>query len=257
MTPTGFIGAGNMARALVGAIAAASPDRPLVACDIDAKKLEAFEGLARTTTEPEVVLAEADIVFLCVKPQVLPQVLDGIRDRVRPDMIVVSIAAGVQLASLDLDCKVVRVMPNTPCLVGEMAGAFCANERTTEADKEQVSELLAAAGIAVELPEAQMDAVTGLSGSGPAFVARIIQGFVEAGVANGLDEATAMQLTLKTFAGTAKMLETMAPDDLIEMVTSPNGTTAAGRAVLEHSDLKSIIEKTVTTAVERSRELGQ
>ena len=256
-TTTGFIGAGNMARALIKAIVTAHPEIPVIANDISEEKLQGFETNVRTTTDVSAVVAEAGIVFLCVKPQVVPGVVERIRPLVRPETIVVSIAAGVRLASIDLDCRVVRVMPNTPCLVGEMAAAYCANERTAPEDKAIVLRLLGTAGTAVELEEARMDAVTGLSGSGPAFVARIIEGFIEGGTANGLDATTAKQLTLQTFVGTARMLENMEPDALIRMVTSPNGTTAAGREVIDRSPLKTIIADTVTKAVDRSRELGQ
>lgn len=257
MMTTGFIGAGNMAQALIKAIVASDANPPIIAYDIHEEKLKELEDFAQITTDLNTVVAESGIVFLCVKPQVVHQVVEQIRDLVRPETIVVSIAAGVKLSSLDLDCRVVRVMPNTPCLVGEMAAAFCVNDRTTAEDKGKVVKLLGAAGLALELSEDQMDAVTGLSGSGPAFVAHIIQGFIEGGVANGLDEETAKKLTLKTFVGTARMLETMEPDALIAMVTSPHGTTAAGREVLENASLKETITNTISTAAERSRKLGQ
>jgi pyrroline-5-carboxylate reductase len=139
-----------------------------------------------------------------------------------------------------------------------MAAGFTLGQKATEADAGLVSKLLGASGQAVEVTEPLMDAVTGLSGSGPAFVARLIEAFTEAGIAQGLPAETAEALALATFEGTASLLRQrkMSPDELVTMVSSPNGTTVAGREVLESSQMKSIIAATVARAAERSRELG-
>ena len=241
-----------MARALIKAMA----NEELIVSDVSEDKLKDLKDVAKVTIDNKEVVDNSDVIFLCVKPQIMSQVLDGIRD-IDSSKIVVSIAAGVRLEKIDLPCKVVRVMPNTPSLVGEMAAGYACSDKVSSSDKKLVDDLLSKAGIAIEMSEDLLDAVTGLSGSGPAFVARIIQGFIEAGVSNGLPEESARKLALKTFIGTAKLLEEMDADKLIEMVTSPNGTTAAGREILDNSDIKKIINDTVTRSTERSKELGK
>jgi pyrroline-5-carboxylate reductase len=150
-------------------------------------------------------------------------------------------------------------MPNTPCLVGAMAAGYAFGSRIRPEDRELVKQLLGAAGYAAEVEEQLLDGVTGLSGSGPAFVARLIQAFIEAGKHLGLAPEVARNLSLQTFFGTAKLLTDtgMEPQKLVEMVSSPKGTTVAGREVLEASDYAEVIGKTIRAATERSRELGR
>lgn len=272
-----------MAMALAGAIASSEPAATFIASDVSADQRERFReaveeamrqasgeelpqresgdpaGARCITSEDNAqVAAEADLVFLAVKPQVL--------DKVYPDIVsttglVVSIAAGVRIASIEAAlarARVVRVMPNTPGLVGEMAAGYAGGSRATAEDTALVGRLLSAAGTAVEVPEEQLDAVTGVAGSGPAFVARLIEAFTEAGVGHGLDRETAYELVLATFRGTAQLLKQtgMSPQGLVDMVSSPNGTTVAGRAVLESSNIKTIIRETVDSTVSRAKELG-
>jgi pyrroline-5-carboxylate reductase len=182
------------------------------------------------------------------------------------DKILISICAGVQLITLTtlLDgesgsgAKVVRVMPNTPCLVTMMAAGYAPNASVTEREADQVGRILGAAGVAYKLPEPLLDAVTGLSGSGPAYVAHLVRDFSDAGVKVGLPEDVSYGLTLQTFRGTAQMLmeRKMTPEALKKMVTSPNGTTHAGRQVMEKSNQADIIFRTVLAGTERSKELG-
>jgi pyrroline-5-carboxylate reductase len=186
---------------------------------------------------PWEVAEAAEVVFLAVKPQDIQPVLAAIRDT---DRLVLSIAAGVPLARIEsvlAKARVVRVMPN----------------------REVVKQLLGAAGYAAEVEEGLLDAVTGLSGSGPAFVALLIEAFVEAGRGLGLEPEVARDLSIQTFLGTAKLLsETgMQPRTLVDMVSSPNGTTLAGRQILDASDYAQVISKTIQVATERSKELGQ
>ena len=261
MTQVGFIGAGNMAFALAGAIASKGLAGTFHVFDIAKDRLDLFsrelQGVKVEKSNRDVV-AGADVVFLAVKPQVIDSVLSELGGCTG---VVVSIAAGVTLRRLEShlpEARVFRVMPNTPCLVGEMAAGFAAGTRVTAADRNVVENLLQAAGIAIEVPEDLLDSVTGLSGSGPAFFARIIEAFIEAGMHNGLAAETARDLVLKTAIGTARLLmeRDMTPQQLVDMVSSPGGTTIAGRAVLEQSDLREIILRTVSAAAQRSRELG-
>ena len=257
----GFIGAGNMAAALAGAIASAEPEATFTAFDINREQLERFGTTLSGFTASDgnaAVLASSDLTFLCVKPQVMD---DVVRDLSNDERLVVSIAAGVRISRLEAAlpaARVVRVMPNTPGLVGEMAAGYAGGSRATAGDLELVGRLLSAAGVAVELPEELLDAVTGVSGSGPAFVARMIEALCAAGVAEGLPEETARRLVLATFSGTARLLaeKNLTPDELVTMVSSPGGTTVAGRRVLETAGLDRTLRRTVAAAVERSRELG-
>jgi len=264
MNRIGFIGAGKMAAALIGAILRAKlvPKEAIICSDINQERLREIHKNygVQTVTSNLQVLKEANIVFLAFKPQNFPAAVENLKTVIREDQIVVSILAGVRTKALStyLPARVVRVMPNTACLVGEMAAAVATSENVSRQDLQQVIQLLACAGTVVEVTEEQLDAVTGLSGSGPAFVAYLIESFIVAGVAAGLTEKVSRRLTLKTFAGTAKLLEAwqMEPQELIDMVSSPNGTTVAGREILENSDVATICQKTILRARQRSIELG-
>ena len=205
------------------------------------------------------VVDTCDALFLAVKPQDIDTVLKEITGT---DRLIISIAAGITLEHLEAslaEARVVRVMPNTPCLVGQMASAYAAGRRVRPPDRKRVEALLGAAGYTVALEEELLDAVTGLSGSGPAFVALLIEAFIEAGVLQGLSREVARNLSLKTFLGTALLLEErqMHPEELVAMVSSPKGTTVAGRAVLEASEYRRILSNTIGAAAARSKELGR
>lgn len=266
MVRIGFIGAGNMASALIKGILSRgiSDTSGIIASDKDKTKLERIKrelGILTAKDNIEVV-QKASVIFIAVKSQDIDTVLDEIKEGVSETKIIVSIAAGIRINHIESKLgrkKIVRVMPNTPCLVGEMAAGFTPNEQLKEEEIETIEIILSSAGKAFMLKEELLDAVTGLSGSGPAFVARLIEAFKEAGIENGLDEETAYKLTLKTFEGTAKLLaeKKMQPKELIDMVSSPKGTTLAGREILDNSDVKEIIKKTIKRATERSKELGK
>jgi pyrroline-5-carboxylate reductase len=258
----GFIGAGNMAFALAKAIKKAKHAKSIIVSDIKKERLDFIKkalGVEVTRDNIKVVL-KSDIIVLSVKPQVIDIVLDEIKGKVK-NQLIISIAAGVKIKKLEskLKGKVVRVMPNTPCLVGEMAGGFAIGKKVTDKDIKVVEEILNSAGKSFFLKEELLDAVTGLSGSGPAFVARLIEGMVEGGIKSGLSRDVATELSLQTFLGTARFLmETgMTADELVRMVSSPGGTTVAGREILEKSDVKDILIKTIKRASDRSRELGK
>jgi pyrroline-5-carboxylate reductase len=261
MESIGFIGAGNMGFALAKGIIRTFPDTVVHVADPKPERIELFRReLNRVRVHPEArgVADSVDTVFLVVKPQDYSAVLPELR---RTVALVISIAAGMTIARLELampQARVVRVMPNTPCLVGEMAAGYACGRRVTSADGETVRRLLDAAGLSVAVEESLLDAVTGVSGSGPAFVARLIEAFIEAGRRLGLPAEAARVLTLQTFRGTARMLQEtgLEPEALVAMVSSPNGTTVAGRALLEHSDVKDVLFRTVEAAARRSLELA-
>jgi len=255
----GFIGSGKMAEAMIKAL---SGDAEIISSDKDKDRLNHIQreyGTAITTNNSDVV-EKSKVIVLAVKPQHIDFVLEEIKDVVT-DQLIVSIAAGVTLEHLEGYLKgkrVIRVMPNTPCLVGEMAAGFAAGKNATEEDIKTVGDMLKSAGNAFPLEEKDLDVVTGLSGSGPAFLAYVADAMIEGGVSQGLNKDVATELTLQTMVGTGKLLQTgISPKELISMVSSPGGTTIAGRGVLEKSDLKDVIIRTIKAATERSRELGK
>lgn len=261
MKKIGFIGAGNMAFAMAESITSKIENVHLNVFDISQERLDLFKSSFKNVNilaSNNDVVADSDVVFLAIKPQLVREVLSSIADT---DKIIVSILAGVKLVRLSEilpSAKFVRVMPNIPSLVGEMAGAYSFTDNLTVDDIVEVSGLLDCTGTVIEVEEELMDAVTALSGSGPAFVARLIDYFIEAASALGLGSEEARILALATFKGTAILLQekNMEAEDLITMVTSPNGTTAAGREVLEASGCKDIIFETLEATNNRSVELG-
>jgi pyrroline-5-carboxylate reductase len=266
MVKIGFIGSGNMAQSLIKAILdkGISDNYGIISSDPDIEKLKAVKkDLDIKVTEDNLeVVKNSNIIILAVKPQEIDKVLNEIKASITNDKIILSIAAGVKISQIETVIgkkKIVRVMPNAPCQVGEMAAGFTPNSNLTEQEISTIEIILGSAGKAFRLKEDLLDAVTGLSGSGPAFVARIIEGFTEAGIDNGLSEEIAYQLTLQTFLGAAKLLmdKKMSPSELIKIVSSPKGTTIAGREILDKSEIKLIIKKTIKTATDRSKELGR
>ncbi|HWP35384.1 MAG TPA: pyrroline-5-carboxylate reductase [Thermodesulfobacteriota bacterium] len=263
----GFVGAGNMAEALIkGLLAAGASRRQLLASDHKPDRVTYIHKAygIRTTADNREVVRAADIVVLAVKPQILPKVLDEIAEAVGPDKLVVSIAAGVPIeaieAHLPRPARIVRVMPNTPALVQAGAAALVAGRHATEADVAAVKTIFDSVGRTVLLDdEGLMDAVTGLSGSGPAYVFVIIDALADAGVRVGLSREVALPLAAQTVLGAAKMLlETGEhPGALKDKVTSPGGTAIAGLHTLEQGGLRTTIINAVEAATRRARELGE
>jgi pyrroline-5-carboxylate reductase len=263
----GFLGAGQMATALAkGWIAAGILDLARGrASDPSSAARTAFEqatGLKSAADNREVV-AGADVLVLAVKPQVMAAVLADVKPAVSSKHLVISIAAGWSLetlsAGLPVGTRIVRVMPNTPCLVGASAAAYSGALTATPDDKAKVHRLLAAVGTAVELPEFQLDAVTGLSGSGPAYVFVLIEALADGGVKAGLPRTVAQALAAQTVFGAAKMvLETgQHPAALKDAVASPAGTTIAGLATLERAGFRAALIDAVVAAADRASELGK
>ena len=263
----GFVGAGNMGEALVRGLLEASlvaPDQILVA-DVRRDHLDALaarHGIAARDGNAALV-RDVDVVVLAVKPQTMTAVLAEIAPAVTDRHLLGSIAAGVSTAAiragLGRDARIIRVMPNTPALV--LAGAPpLARARGLEADDlATAEEIFAAVGRVVVVDEDLMDAVTGLSGSGPAYVAIVVESLADGGVKMGLDRATAMTLATSTVLGAARLLaETgMHPGALKDMVSSPGGTTIAGISALEEGGVRATFMRAVERATLRSRELGR
>jgi pyrroline-5-carboxylate reductase len=263
----GFIGAGRMATALARGLVTSGglPAGHILACDVSTQACDRFaaETGARTGPDPAAVWQEAGVVVLAVKPQQMSEVLAAGREAARPHHLVVSVAAGVTLAALaqglGSDRRIVRVMPNTPCLIGAGASAYAPGERATDEDGELVRAMLATVGAAVAVPEKLLDAVTGLSGSGPAYVYQIIEALSDGGVRMGLPRDVATQLAARTVLGAARMvLETGEhPGVLKDAVASPGGTTIAGLHALENGGLRGCLMNAVEAATRRSQELGR
>jgi pyrroline-5-carboxylate reductase len=267
----GIIGAGAMGSALCRGLVheKAMPANRIVLYDPHlAHTQELKQRLDVKVAENNAQLAKyTDIIVLCVKPYMVTSVLDEIaenlaRDAGKPLPLLISIAAGVRIntieARLSGSIPVVRAMPNTPAQVGKGACAFCAGSHTDELHLRQAAAIFEAVGTAVQVPESMMDAVTALSGSGPAYVYLMIEALVDGGVKVGLPRDVAYHLAAQTVLGAAQMvIETgMHPAQLRDMVTTPGGTTITALAALEHSGLRAALIDAVERATNRSRELA-
>lgn len=261
-----FLGAGNMAGAIIEGVIAAGTYLPgqITASDLRPEAIDALaraHGIGRSEDNAAAVTG-AQVVVLSVKPQTFPELLPEIAKALAPDALVISIAAGVPLAvieaGLGADVRVVRVMPNTPALVRAGATALSAGSHATDADLATAEAIFAAVGDTVRVPEAQLDAVTGLSGSGPAYVFRLVEALIAAGETVGLGASEARTLAHQTVFGAAKLLvesgESAAA--LRQKVTSPGGTTAAGLAALEAAGFEDAVKQCVGAATRRGQELG-
>lgn len=263
----GVIGCGKMGTALIqGAIRAgvvAAGD--VIGCDPYEKSREAFALAtgAKVTADLAGLAAASEVILLCTKPHDVPAALaEAAKMSADQPRLVISIAAGVTLTALEdaasENFRIIRAMPNTPALVGHGAAAFCLGTRANADDAKIAQTLLGAVGLAVEVPERLMDAVTGLSGSGPAYIYVVIDALADGGVRAGIPRADAVRLAAQTVLGAAAMvLETGEhPAVLKDMVTSPGGTTIAGLAALERHGLRSALIEAVGAATQRATELG-
>ena len=263
----GFIGAGKMAVALARGFLAQDVCQAsdLTACDPSAVSREAFssETGCDCFEESQSVIDQSDVIILAVKPQVLPVVAADFKNQASGTSLLISIAAGITLSQLEdwfgEQQRLVRVMPNTPALVGSGAAAFSIGSQATEGDREFVQQLLSTVGKCHLVPESLMNGVTGLSGSGPAYVFQFIEALSDGGVAEGLPRAIALELAAQTVLGAAKMvLETgRHPAELKDAVSSPGGTTIAGLSALEQQGFRAATLSAVRAASRRSRELAE
>ena len=262
----GFIGSGKMASALIQGIlrSGLATTKTVTASDVaeDAREKLRKQAGIRVTESNEEVVKSSDVVVLAVYPQVVLNVLPEIAALVTDNHLIVSIAAGITtkqlLDGLGGPRRVVRVMPNTPALVGAGAAGYCLAGTATEADGKSVAEFLGVVGRAWQVEERHMDAVTGLSGSGPAYVFTIIEALSDGGVRMGLSRAVATALAAQTVLGSAQMLiETgLHAGQLKDQVTSPGGTTIAGLHALERGGIRGALMNAVEAATIRSEELA-
>ena len=263
----GFLGAGKMATALARGFVRAEMvfPREIIAADPfpAARKNFASETGAKTSAANLEVASAANVLILATKPDQVAAALAEISGAFTKKHLLISIAAGVTLAKLENNlpagARVIRVMPNTPALVGAGASAFALGKNATAADGELARKLLSAVGVALPVKESLLDAVTGLSGSGPAYVYQFIEALSDGGVAAGLPRDIATRLAAQTVLGGAKMvLETgQHPGALKDQVTSPGGTTIEGIHELEKGKLRATVMSAVRAATEKSKKLGQ
>lgn len=263
----GFLGAGKMATALAKGFLRADLVTPksLIASDPYEPMRKAFakETGARAVESNAEVVKAANVLVLAVKPDQTAPVLNEIRSHFKREQLLISIAAGVPLAKLEAPlgegARAIRVMPNTPALLGASATAFALGKFATREDGELAQKLFFAVGVAFQVKESLLDAVTGLSGSGPAYVYQFIEALSDGGVASGLPRDVATKLAAQTVLGSARMvLETgLHPGALKDMVTSPGGTTIEGLHELEKGKLRGTVISAVRAATEKSRKLGQ
>lgn len=261
-----FIGGGNMAEALIRGILAANTARfdQLMVADVSEARLVHLRNVHGITIKKNnrEAVAAADIIMVCVKPQVMDAVFAEIALETGPAKLVISIAAGITIgrieAALAPGTRVVRVMPNTPALVLAGAAGLSRGASATEKDMAISREIFGSCGRAVEVDEKLMDAVTGLSGSGPAYVFTVIEALADGGVKQGLPRVLALELAAQTLFGAAKMvLETKEhPAKLRDMVTSPGGTTIAALHEIEKGRLRATLISAVEAATKRGKELG-
>lgn len=263
----GFIGAGQMARALAQGFVQSDliAAHAIFASDPSPAAREAFAQLipaARFLETNRETVENSDVVILAVKPQYIATAAAEVRPAIDASKLIVSIVAGVSMAALTKGLgtdRLIRVMPNTPCLVGESAAAYSLGGGALPADGELVATLLQAVGVAIPVEERQLDAVTGLSGSGPAYGFLIVEALADGGVRMGLPRDVALTLAAQTLLGAAKMvLQTHEhPGVLKDRVASPGGTTIAGLQALEDRGVRGALIAAVEAAARRSQELGK
>ncbi|WP_370572329.1 pyrroline-5-carboxylate reductase [Methanomethylovorans sp.] len=263
----GIIGTGKMGSALIKGICDSGVivSSNVYASDVYESALEKMrtELGINVSTDNSFTVSNSDIILLAVKPQILKSVLKSIKDHVTSEKLVISIAAGVPLHEIANELapgtRIIRVMPNIAATVSEAASAVCPGPNASMGDAELALEMFSSVGSAIIVQEKLMDAVTGLSGSGPAYIFPVIEAMADGGVYEGLDRESALVLAAQTVLGAAKMtLEFHAhPGELKDMVTSPAGTTIRGIKVLEERGVRAAFMNAVIASAKRSRELGE
>lgn len=263
----GFLGCGNMAEAIIKGLLAKNliPKQSIIASDVRMGRREEMVsrfGIRSTASNREVV-EQSDVIILAIKPQVLTKVMTEVGALIRADQLVVSLCAGVPTLRIEqflsLEVPVVRTMPNIAAFVAQSATAICAGTHASPEHMEITSALCNGFGTVEEVDEGLMDSVTGLSGSGPAYIFLIIDALADAGVKVGLRRDQARRLVGQTLLGASTLLLSSGehPGELKDMVTSPGGTAIAGLAALEKGGLRTTLISAVETATRRSEELGQ
>jgi pyrroline-5-carboxylate reductase len=260
----GIIGTGKMGKALINGIKKNAIDVEIFAFDINPSCLEEVKNFnIETYSSPQEVVIRSEIIIVAVKPQNMCSVLEQVATAIRPEQILISIAAGISIADITSivknTSKIVRVMPNTPALVGSGISAICVGNELLDNEKTEVCSIFESVGEVILLSEDKMDAVTALSGSGPAYVYLMIEALSDAGVNLGLARQDALKLAVYTLIGAARMVhETgLHPAVLKDMVTSPAGTTIAGLQVLEKGAFRGLVMDAVEAACKRCYDLRQ
>ena len=266
MKRTGFIGVGNIANAIIsGALSGGVlKAQDIILYDIDLAKLSPFAQKGIAVAESIKAIAEkADVLFLTVKPQILMSVLEQLKPYLKDDTLIISPVAGVKIQKINKalggDKKIIRVMPNTPLMYSAGATAIAVGERVTDAERDFCEKVFLSSGVTAILPEEQIDAVTGISGSSPAFFMRFAREIIKEGVNQGMNRDDAEKLVLGTMLGTAKMMleSDLNADELIKAVASPGGTTEAGLKTMDEQNFDSLVSKIISAAVNRSKELSE
>ncbi len=262
-----FIGGGNMASAIIGGILGANlAAKGLITAT--AKTEQTLASLKErfgicTTSDNEAAVKDADIIFLAVKPYLFPEIITQIKNAVKQDAIIVSIAAGQTITTVESmfgkEIKLVRAMPNTPALVGEAMSAVCANPNITEEELSLIISIFNSFGKCEVITESMMDVVIGVSGSSPAYVYMFIEAMADAAVADGMPRAQAYKFAAQSVLGSAKMvLETgRHPGELKDNVCSPGGTTIEAVAVLEQQGLRNAVITTQRACVRKSKDMSK
>lgn len=262
-----FIGGGNMGSAIIGGILQArllKPEQITVSDKLEStcEKLKEQFGI-HTAADNAQAVKHADIVLLAVKPHLLSSVIPQIRDAIKPDALIVSIAAGKSIDTIEnlfqKDIKLIRVMPNTPALVGEGMSALCCNNNVSPEEMAEMVSVFESFGKAEAVPESLMDTVTGVSGSSPAYVYLFIEAMADAAVADGMTRTQAYKFAAQSVLGAARMvLETKKhPGELKDAVCSPGGTTIAAVAKLEEKGFRDAVISAQRCCVEKSKEMGK
>lgn len=267
MYKLGFIGAGNMAEAICRAVIDSGLYSPDMICfyDPSEQRVKLFENELGVNycKDNEQVVGESFIVILAVKPQQYAQVLDQIRDRLRNDNLIISIAAGISTLYIERGLirhvPVIRAMPNTPLLVGYGITALCKGRYASEEHVRLAEQIFSSAGEVIRVDEELMDAITAMSGSGPAYFFYLLEAMIQAGVELGLSKDLSYKLSLHTGLGAMKLAiaTKLSPEELRFKVTSPGGTTEAAIEVLESEDFKSSFISAVRAAYKRSKQLAR
>lgn len=262
----GFIGSGNMGKAMMGGIIKSKLVEPskVIICDISEERLNAIkdEFGVQTTTDSSELAKRADIIFLSVKPNVYNVVMEGIKNYITEGKIVVSIAAGKSIEDVEKvlgeNIKLVRAMPNTPALVGEGMSALCPNKNVTPEEVNDIKSIFESFGKAEIIPEHLIDSVIGISGSSPAYVFMFIEAMADAAVLGGMARDKAYQFAAQAVLGSAKMvIETgMHPGELKDMVCSPAGTTIEAVRTFEEKGLRAAVIEAIVRCMEKSKEMS-
>ncbi len=263
----GFIGSGNMGEAMIGGIIKSKlvPSTNIIVSDLNQEKLKAMEQLynVQTTVDSKEVAQKADIIVLSIKPNIYDIVLKSIKENLSKDKIIVSIAAGKTIESIEAilgsETKIVRTMPNTPALVGEGMTGICSNKNVTDSELNEIKTIFESFGKAEVLPEYLIDAVIGISGSAPAYVFMFIEAIADAGVLEGMPRDKAYKFAAQAVLGSAKMVLESGkhPGELKDMVCSPGGTTIEAVATLETEGFRGAIIKAVGDCIKKSKEMNK